>query len=116
MSRTSLHRISRRHFIHGTAAIAATSPWWATALSAADTTVPHRPIYKTLKIGMVNVPGSLTDKFKAVKAAGFDGIEMDSPGMDVDETRNGDRGIGPAGRWHRLLDSLVDSSYECRRR
>lgn len=44
-------------------------------------------IYKTLKIGMVKVEGSLVDKFKAVKAAGFDGIEMDSPGMNVEETK-----------------------------
>lgn len=45
------------------------------------------PIYKTLKIGMVGVAGSLTEKFAAVKAAGFDGIEMDSPGFDVAETK-----------------------------
>ena len=44
-------------------------------------------IYKTLKIGMVKVEGSLTDKFKAAKEAGFAGIEMNSPGMDVDETK-----------------------------
>jgi hexulose-6-phosphate isomerase len=44
-------------------------------------------LYKTLKIGMVNVPGTLTEKFRAVKEAGFDGIEMDSPGMNVEETR-----------------------------
>lgn len=44
-------------------------------------------LYKTLKIGMVNVPGTLTEKFKAVKEAGFDGIEMDAPGMDVDATK-----------------------------
>ena len=44
-------------------------------------------IYKTLKIGMVGVPGTLTDKFAAVKAAGFDGIELDSPGFTVDEAK-----------------------------
>ena len=43
-------------------------------------------LWKTLKIGMVKVPGTLTEKFKAVKAAGFDGIEMNAPGMNVDET------------------------------
>lgn len=42
---------------------------------------------KTLKRGMVQVPGSLTDKFKAVKAAGFDGIELDFPGSNVDEAK-----------------------------
>jgi hexulose-6-phosphate isomerase len=44
-------------------------------------------LYKTLKIGMVGVEGTLTDKFKAVKDAGFAGIEMNSPGMNVEETR-----------------------------
>lgn len=43
-------------------------------------------IYKTLKIGMVKVKGSLTEKFKAVKEAGFAGIEMDSPGMNIGAT------------------------------
>jgi L-ribulose-5-phosphate 3-epimerase len=45
----------------------------------------ERNIYTTLKIGMVGVPGSLTDKFKAVKEAGFDGIELDAPGFNVEE-------------------------------
>lgn len=41
-------------------------------------------IRKTLKIGMVNVDGSLTDKFKAAKEAGFEGIELNAPGLDPD--------------------------------
>lgn len=44
-------------------------------------------IYKTLKIGMVGVKGSLTEKFKAAKAAGFAGIEMNSPGMNIEQTK-----------------------------
>jgi hexulose-6-phosphate isomerase len=36
-------------------------------------------IYKTLKYNMVGVEGSLSDKFKAAKAAGFAAIELDSP-------------------------------------
>ena len=44
-------------------------------------------LWKTLKIGMVKVEGSLSDKFKAVKAAGYDGIEMNAPGMDLVETK-----------------------------
>lgn len=43
-------------------------------------------IYKTLKIGMVNVGSTLSEKFAACREAGFDGIEMDSPGMNVQET------------------------------
>ena len=44
-------------------------------------------IYKTLKINMVKVEGSLTDKFKSAKTAGFAGIEMNSPGMDIEQTK-----------------------------
>ncbi len=44
-------------------------------------------IYKTLKIGMVKVEGSLTEKFKVVKAAGFEGIELNAPGLSVENTR-----------------------------
>ncbi len=44
-------------------------------------------IYKSLKIGMVKVPGSLAEKFRIVKEAGFDGIELDSPGLDVEEVK-----------------------------
>jgi hexulose-6-phosphate isomerase len=44
-------------------------------------------IYKTLKIGMVQVRGSLVEKFKAVREAGFAGIELDSPGMNVQDTK-----------------------------
>ena len=48
---------------------------------------PSANIFKTLKIGMVRVKGSLTDKFNAAKEAGFEGIELNSPGMSVVETR-----------------------------
>ena len=35
---------------------------------------------------MIKVEGSLTEKFMAAKAAGFMGVEMNSPGMDIEET------------------------------
>ena len=56
------------------------------SVAAEDISLDGR-IYKTLKINMVKVEGSLTDKFKAAKAAGFAGIEMNSPGMDVEQTK-----------------------------
>jgi hexulose-6-phosphate isomerase len=102
--------LSRRGFLGSSAALAAT-PWatapfavspvvsslgalamnaiqsgLAAAAPAAPTDLTGR-MYKTLKIGMVRVNGTLTDKFRAVKEAGFHGIEMDSPGMDVAETK-----------------------------
>ena len=84
---------SRRRFLQGTMALAVTRPWRVLAADAASASLAGR-LYKTLKIGMVDVPGSLTDKFQAVKAAGFLGVEMDSPGMDVAETR---RAIAASG-------------------
>ncbi|TWU31559.1 sugar phosphate isomerase/epimerase family protein [Novipirellula artificiosorum] len=38
---------------------------------------------KTLKIGMIRVEGTLTDKFAAAKQAGFAGVELSAPGFDV---------------------------------
>lgn len=89
--------VSRRTFLHSSAvAIAAGAVVnnFATGMAEPDSRslvtgadgLKGR-LWKTLKIGMVNVPGSLTDKFQAVKAAGFEGIEMDAPGMNVEETR-----------------------------
>lgn len=49
-------------------------------------TKPRR-FLKTLKEGMVKVEGSLIEKFKAVKAAGFDGIELNSPDIKIGAVR-----------------------------
>lgn len=60
----------------------------APSVRAAETAASLKGrIYKSLKIGMVQVPGSLTEKFKVLKEVGFDGVEMDSPGMDVEDTK-----------------------------
>lgn len=45
-------------------------------------------ILKTLKIGMVKGGNSFADKFRIAKNAGFDGIELNAPGIDVDDTKN----------------------------
>ncbi|MDC0274108.1 MAG: sugar phosphate isomerase/epimerase [Planctomycetaceae bacterium] len=77
----------RRLFLKSTAAAMLASH----SLSAFGADDPGYPLkdrlYKTLKIGMVGVKGSLTDKFKAAKEAGFAAIEMNAPGMDVAETK-----------------------------
>lgn len=46
----------------------------------------QRAIYRTLKIGMIGVGANLTEKFDAAKKAGFQGVELNAPGIDVDET------------------------------
>ena len=84
---SDLSSLSRRGFLQGSAALLAASPLLAeSAEEPADGGLNGR-LYKTLKIGMVRVDGSLTDKFKAAKAAGFDGIELNSPTLNVDEAR-----------------------------
>jgi hexulose-6-phosphate isomerase len=45
---------------------------------------PARRLRKSCKIGMVQVEGSLEDKFKLLVELGFDGIELDSPN-DLDD-------------------------------
>lgn len=82
--------LRRRHFLAAsTAALAALSV--RPALAAEEAVIKHsappRRLLKTLKIGMVQVPGDLTAKFKAVKAAGYDGIELNSPGIDVEAAK-----------------------------
>ena len=83
--------ISRRNFLRaGTAALAAPCLLGRHSLEAATADAPtslRGRLYKTLKIGMVDLPGSLTDKFKVLKEVGFDGVEMDVPGMNVAATR-----------------------------
>ena len=79
---------TRRGFIATTTALALASPI-AGRSQAAEIKHASKPrrLLKTLKVGMVNVPGDLTAKFAAVKTAGYEGIELDSPGIDVEGTR-----------------------------
>ncbi|MFZ9088744.1 MAG: sugar phosphate isomerase/epimerase family protein [Planctomycetaceae bacterium] len=85
---------SRRSFFRTGAAIAAAGTAagnWNAATAAplpeADDVSLKGRMWKTLKIGMVRVDGSLADKFAAAKQAGFDGIEMNAPALDVAETK-----------------------------
>jgi len=102
---TNFTHVSRRGFLHGTAALLAAYPLSSFAAPASSDDLSGR-IFKTLKIGMANkVPGSLTDKFKAVKAAGFDGIELNSPGNNVEEMR---KAIAESGL---VVDGSVCASH-----
>lgn len=67
---------------HASAVNAAGHPRELTRLAASQSM-----ILKSLKIGMIQVPGTLTDKFKAAQAAGFQGVELNSPGFDVAEAK-----------------------------
>jgi L-ribulose-5-phosphate 3-epimerase len=92
---------SRREFVNTSVAAMASAPVfglvtatgsqrksWSRNLGPEDDYSLAGRIFKTLKIGMTSgVEGTLTDKFNAAKEAGFQGIEMDSPGMNVEETK-----------------------------
>lgn len=72
----------------------------------ADNDVPAKPwLRKTLKVGMIGVPGTLTDKFAAAKEAGFEGVELSVPGINVPAARKAaeDTGLiidGTVGGYH----------------
>jgi L-ribulose-5-phosphate 3-epimerase len=99
--------LSRRRFLHqGSLLVASTGLPWHRAFAAGSVSHPMAGrLLKTLKIGMIRVPGSLTDKFKAAKAAGFLGVEPLAPGMDVAETK---RAIADSGL---PVDGTVCSSH-----
>ncbi len=73
-------RLDRRQFI-ASAGLLAAGLAGGDALAAA----PPRPaLRKAIMFGTVGVPGSVLEKYKAVKAAGFEGVEANG-GMDQDE-------------------------------
>jgi len=88
--------IDRRQFARFTGATLAASglSQLAGCASAEPAPVPgadplppgERQIKKAVKVGMIQVEGSLEDKFRTVMELGFDGVEMDSPNeLDPDE-------------------------------
>ncbi len=87
-----MHNPHRREFLIRSAltsaaiSSAAMLPVAAVAGDPEHKTKPRR-LLKTLKFGMVKIPGSMTDKFKGVKAAGYDGIELDAPDIKIDEIK-----------------------------
>lgn len=71
--------LSRRQFLAGAAAatVAGASLFNMPQVAAEDKMPGFK---KAVKWYMVQVPGSVLDKFKLLKELGFDGIELDSPG------------------------------------
>lgn len=77
---------TRRSFLKAASAVAATT---AIACSTTATAADDDPaagaatpngFKKSVKIGMVNVPGSLREKMQVLKELGYDGVELNSPG------------------------------------
>lgn len=97
---------SRRDFLKvgataavGTACVTTRS----SILFAAEQDTPW--LRKTLKIGMIRTKGSLTDKFKIAKEAGFEGVEMNVPGTNVDEANAAAKASGL------IIDGTVGSYH-----
>jgi hexulose-6-phosphate isomerase len=105
--------LTRRRFLRHSAMLAVSAPLHsrttaaetgATSATADDVSLKGR-IYKTLKIGMVRVDGSLEEKFRMAKDAGFAGVEMRTPGLDVAGTRAAMQATGL------LVDGTVISTH-----
>ena len=69
--------LDRRDFLKNVALAAATTPIWAADRPVFAASEKPR-LRKALKLGMIRVNGSLVDKFKAAKEAGFEGVDVDS--------------------------------------
>ncbi|MCB9913913.1 MAG: sugar phosphate isomerase/epimerase [Planctomycetes bacterium] len=84
MIRPEPFALDRRALLAGAAAGAALLT--TTSPAAAMSPSPRRTYKKAVKIGMVQVEGTLQDKFALLKELGFDGVELDSPSnLDLDE-------------------------------
>lgn len=68
--------MTRRHFLQTTAATATLA---ASALNLRGDDKPKRPLKKAVNLGMANAKVSVVDKFKMIRDAGFDGIELNLP-------------------------------------
>lgn len=78
--------VSRRAFmaIGAGAAAAMAIP----AMGRGQEAAPVRRVKKALKVGMIAEGSTLAEKFSVAKEAGFDGVEMDSPGgFSADDVR-----------------------------
>jgi L-ribulose-5-phosphate 3-epimerase len=86
--------VNRREFLAvagatvASASLASASLELSTALAASDAkqSAPPPPLHKAVKLSMVSGQAPLTEKFKMVKQAGFEGIDVDRR-LDHDEVR-----------------------------
>jgi hexulose-6-phosphate isomerase len=69
--------IARREFLKQTA-VAVTAASFAPTLAAAESPGKKRPIKKAMMYGTIGYKGTVLEKFKALKEAGFDGVEPNS--------------------------------------
>lgn len=77
---------SRRRFLTHLSAFTGSSIALGGGVLAGENPLKGR-LYKTLKIGMIGQGAGLAEKFAIAKEAGFQGVELNSPGFDIDEAR-----------------------------
>ncbi len=71
---------SRRGFLWRAAATATLCALPTMSMAQAPARIADkRKLRKGVVVGMIGTKGNLTEKFKALKAAGFDGVQLDSP-------------------------------------
>lgn len=76
----------RRHFLKCSAATTAALAFSRASAVAADGAPKTRKIRKAIMYGTIGVPGTVMEKLKASKAAGFEGVEP-MGGMNQDEVK-----------------------------
>jgi hexulose-6-phosphate isomerase len=97
---------SRRRFLRQASTFALAAPFLPRVVAAPEETdAMAGRLYKTLKIGMIKVKGTLSEQFKVAREAGFMGVEMNAPGMSVEDTR---RAIADSGL---VVDGTVCSTH-----
>jgi len=84
---------SRRRFLAAGASLPVVLPFLSVSGSETQGSLKGR-FYKTLKIGMVRDGKGLVEKFHIAKEAGFEGIELNAPGYDLEEARTAVRETG----------------------
>jgi len=91
-----MSKTSRRRFLAAGALLpgALATPNILRAATAAPASTLAGRFYKTLKIGMVKDGTGLSEKFAIAREAGFDGIELNAPGYDVEEAREAAKETG----------------------
>ncbi|QDT06131.1 Xylose isomerase-like TIM barrel [Rubripirellula lacrimiformis] len=97
------HTVNRRSFVQtlacGTCAVAL-----GRSIVMADQ--PGTPwLRKTLKVGMIKGNMPLAEKFAIAKQAGFEGVELSVPGIDVDEAKAAAKSSGL------IIDGTVGSYH-----
>lgn len=91
---------SRRKFISnvglglGASSLALSSLGSAFAQTSDDAATPPHRLRKSLKFYMVQGSGSIADKFGIAKEAGFEGVELDTPGINIEMAKEAAKATG----------------------